>query len=126
MHRTHTSTNVTELKKETDIEKKKNIVLITKNDIRESEENIIMRKIKKKKMEIGTNDTKKVVDSLQKKKKKGKKNNNKKDIAHFVYFLGVMISSLQFFILYSPLTFYSVMRCAYRRCLLPLLRLATF
>lgn len=49
MHRTHTSTNVTELKKETDIEKKKNIVLITKNDIRESEENIIMRKIKKKK-----------------------------------------------------------------------------
>lgn len=48
MHRTHTSTNVTELKKETDIEKKKNIVLITKNDIRESEENIIMRKIKKK------------------------------------------------------------------------------
>lgn len=49
MHRTHTSTNVTEPKKETDIEKKKNIVLITKNDIRESEENIIMRKIKKKK-----------------------------------------------------------------------------
>lgn len=125
MHRTHTSTNVTELKKETDIEKKKNIVLITKNDIRESEENIIMRKIKKKKMEIGTNDTKSSRLSTEK-KKKGKKNNNKKDIAHFVYFLGVMISSLQFFILYSPLTFYSVMRCAYRRCLLPLLRLATF
>lgn len=125
MHRTHTSTNVTELKKETDIEKKKkNIVLITKNDIRESEENIIMRKIKKKKWKSGQT-TLKVVDSLQK-KKKGKKNNNKKDIAHFVYFLGVMISSLQFFILYSPLTFYSVMRCAYRRCLLPLLRLATF
>lgn len=125
MHRTHTSTNVTQLKKETDIEKKKNIVLITKNDIRESEENIIMRKIKKKKMEIGTNDTKSSRLSTEK-KKKGKKNNNKKDIAHFVYFLGVMISSLQFFILYSPLTFYSVMRCAYRRCLLPLLRLATF
>lgn len=124
MHRTHTSTNVTQLKKETDIEKKKNIVLITKNDIRESEENIIMRKIKKKKWKSGQT-TLKVVDSLQK-KKKGKKNNNKKDIAHFVYFLGVMISSLQFFILYSPLTFYSVMRCAYRRCLLPLLRLATF
>lgn len=125
MHRTHTSTNVTELKKETDIEKKKkNIVLITKNDIRENEENIIMRKIKKKKWKSGQT-TLKVVDSLQK-KKKGKKNNNKKDIAHFVYFLGVMISSLQFFILYSPLTFYSVMRCAYRRCLLPLLRLATF
>lgn len=83
-----------------------------------------MRKIKKKKMEIGTNDTKS--SRLSTEKKKGKKNNNKKDIAHFVYFLGVMISSLQFFILYSPLTFYSVMRCAYRRCLLPLLRLATF
>lgn len=83
-----------------------------------------MRKIKKKKWKSGQT-TLKVVDSLQK-KKKGKKNNNKKDIAHFVYFLGVMISSLQFFILYSPLTFYSVMRCAYRRCLLPLLRLATF
>lgn len=71
MHRTHTSTNVTELKKETDIEKKKNIVLITKNDIRESEENIIMRKIKKKKMEIGTNDTKSSRLSIE--KKKGKK-----------------------------------------------------
>lgn len=72
MHRTHTSTNVTQLKKETDIEKKKNIVLITKNDIRESEENIIMRKIKKKKWKSGQA-TLKVVDSLQKKKKKGKK-----------------------------------------------------
>lgn len=72
MHRTHTSTNVTELKKETDIEKKKNIVLITKNDIRESEENIIMRKIKKKKWKSGQT-TLKVVDSLQKKKKREKK-----------------------------------------------------
>lgn len=73
MHRTHTSTNVTELKKETDIEKKKkNIVLITKNDIRESEENIIMRKIKKKKMEIGTNDTKSSRLSTEKKKREKK------------------------------------------------------
>lgn len=64
MHRTHTSTNVTKLKKETDIEKKKkNIVLITKNDIRENEENIIMRKIKKKKWKSGQT-TLKVVDSL--------------------------------------------------------------
>lgn len=59
MHKTHTSTNVTELKKETDIEKKKKISNINIKIIYESEENIIMRKIKKKKkIEIGTNDTK--------------------------------------------------------------------
>lgn len=49
MHKTHTSTNVTELKKETDIEKKKKISNINIKIIYESEENIIMRKIKKKK-----------------------------------------------------------------------------
>lgn len=59
MHKTHTSTNVTELKKETDIEKKKKISNINIKIIYESEENIIMRKIKKKKkIEIRTNDTK--------------------------------------------------------------------
>lgn len=59
MHKTHTSTNVTELKKETDIEKKKKISNTNIKIIYESEENIIMRKIKKKKkIEIGTNDTK--------------------------------------------------------------------
>lgn len=49
MHKTHTSTNVTELKKETDIEKKKKISNINIKIIYKSEENIIMRKIKKKK-----------------------------------------------------------------------------
>lgn len=59
MHKTHTSTNVTKLKKETDIEKKKKISNTNIKIIYESEENIIMRKIKKKKkIEIGTNDTK--------------------------------------------------------------------
>jgi len=45
---------------------------------------------------------------------------------HFCTFLSVMNFFLQFFILYSPLTFYSVMRCLLPLPTLPTLRLATF